>query len=188
MRQNRTNLALGILLILIGGWLVVTRQVPAVQDWLDENFTWPVWTIGAGLLILLIGLLTGAPGMAVPASIVAGIGGILYYQNQTDDFASWSYMWTLIPGFVGVGTILAGLLGENTRRNLSHGLNLIVISAVLFLIFATFLGGLSILGDYGVAILLILLGVYVLIRGFTRGGSSRGSGSNSGYRGQDETR
>jgi hypothetical protein len=95
-------------------------------------------------------------------------------------------MWTLIPGFVGVGTVLTGLLGENTRRNLAHGLNLIVISAVLFLIFATFLGGLSILGDYGIAILLILLGVYVLIRGFTR--SSRGSGSNSGYRGQDETR
>ena len=182
MRQNRTNLALGILLILIGGWLVVTRQVPAVQDWLDENFSWPMWTIGAGLLIFLIGLLTGAPGLAVPASIVAGIGGILFYQNQTGDFSSWSYMWALIPGFVGVGTILAGLLGDHTRRNLAHGLNLIVISAVLFLAFATFFGGLSILGDYGPAIILILLGLYVLIRGFTRGGSS------SAYRGQDETR
>ena len=180
MRQNRTNLFLGVLLILIGIWLVVTRQVPAVQNWLDKNFAWPMWTIGAGLLVLLIGLLTGAPGMAVPASIIAGIGGILYYQNATNNFGSWSYMWTLIPGFVGVGTILAGLLGEHTRRNVAHGLNLIVISAVLFLVFATFFGGLSILGDYGVAVVLILLGVYVLIRGFVRSGS--------GYRGQDETR
>jgi hypothetical protein len=180
MRQNRTNLVLGILLILVGAWLVVSRQVPAVQDWLDNNFTWPMWTIGAGLIVLLIGILTGAPGMAVPASIIAGIGGILYYQNQTEDYSSWSYMWTLIPGFVGVGTILAGLLGEHTRRNLSHGINLVVISAVLFLVFATFFGGLSILGDYGPAILLILLGVYVLIRGFTR--------RSSAYRGQDETR
>lgn len=176
MRQNRTNLFLGILLILIGAWLVITRQVPAVQNWLDDNFTWPMWTIGAGLLVLLIGLITGAPGMAVPASIIAGIGGILYYQNATNNFASWSYMWTLIPGFVGVGTLLAGLLGENTRYNLSRGLNLIVISAVLFMVFATFFGGISILGDYGVAVVLILLGVYVLIRGFVR----------SGYR--DETR
>ena len=112
MRQNRTNLVLGILLILFGGWLVVSRQVPAVQDWLDNNFTWPMWTIGAGLIIFFMGLLTGAPGMAIPASIVAGIGGILYYQNQTGDFGSWSYMWALIPGFVGVGTILAGLLGD----------------------------------------------------------------------------
>jgi hypothetical protein len=182
MQQNRTNLVLGILLILIGGWLFVTRQVPAVQDWLDSNFTWPMATIGAGLVVFLIGLITGAPGMSVPAAIITGIGGILYYQNQTGNYESWSYMWALIPGFVGVGTILAGLLGENTRRNLSHGLNLIIISTVLFLVFATFFGGLSILGDYGPAIILILLGVYVLIRGFTR------SGSRTGYRGQDETR
>ncbi|MGZ9234230.1 MAG: hypothetical protein ACXW4E_01780 [Anaerolineales bacterium] len=183
MRQNRTNLFLGILLILIGGWLVITRQVPAVQNWLEDNFAWPMWTIGAGLVVLLIGLITGAPGMAVPASIIAGIGGILYYQNATDDFASWSYMWTLIPGFVGVGTILAGLLGENTRNNLARGLNLIVISAVMFLVFATFFGGISILGDYGVAVVLILLGVYILIRGFARSGGSRRT-----YRGPDEPR
>src|SRR5687767_7731027 len=176
MRQNRTNLVLGILLILIGGWLVLTRQVPAVQEWIDNNFTWPLWTIGAGLLILLIGLITGAPGMAVPASIIAGIGGILYYQNQTGDFGSWSYMWALIPGFVGIGTILAGLLGEDMRANIVRGLNLIAISTVLFLVFGTFFGGLSILGDYGAAILLIVLGVYVLARGFVRIG------------GQNETR
>ena len=176
MRQNRSSLILGILLILIGGWLVVTRQVPAVQNWLEDNFTWPMWTIGAGLLVLLIGLITGAPGMAVPASIIAGIGGILYYQNSTGDFGSWSYMWALIPGFVGIGTILAGLLGENTRANLARGLNLLAISAVLFLVFGTFFGGLAILGDYGAAILLILLGLYILARGFVRRG------------GQNETR
>lgn len=178
MRRNRTNLFLGLLLVLIGVWLVVSRQVPAVQDWIDQNFAWPMWTIGAGVLILLIGLITGAPGMAVPAAIVAGVGGILYYQNATGDWDSWSYMWTLFPGFVGVGTILAGLLGDNTRYNLTHGLNLIVISAALFLIFASLFGGLSILGDYGAAIVLIALGVYILLRGFLR----------SGYRGRDETR
>jgi len=169
MRQNRSNLALGLILLLIGGWLIAVRQVPALQDWMDINLTWPMWTIGAGLLVLLIGLLTGSPGMAVPASIIAGIGGILYYQNETGNFGSWSYMWALIPGFVGVGSILTGLLGEHSRRNFSHGLRLIVTSAVLFLIFATFFGGLSILGDYGLPILLILLGLYVLARGFMRG-------------------
>jgi hypothetical protein len=169
MKQNRTNLALGLILLILGGWLLVTRQVPELQAWLENNFTWPMWTIGAGALVLLIGLITGAPGMAVPASIIAGIGGILYYQNMTGDFASWSYMWTLIPGFVGVGSILAGLLGENTRRSIAHGLRLIVTSAVLFLIFATFFGGLSLLGDYGLPILLILLGMYILARGFMSG-------------------
>jgi len=169
MRQNRSNLFLGILLIAIGGWLVATKQVPSLQA-LTENMTGAMWTIGAGAIILLIGLVTGAPGMAVPASIVAGVGGILYYQDQVGDYSSWAYMWTLIPGFVGVGTILAGLLGENTRRSLAHGLRLMVISAVLFLVFATFLGNITFLGDYGAAILLILLGVFVLARGIYRGG------------------
>jgi hypothetical protein len=168
MRQNRSTLFLGILLILVGAWLVVSNQVPAVRTWLDNNFAWPMWTIGAGLLIFLIGLLTGAPGMSVPAAIVAGIGGILFYQNATNNFASWSYMWTLIPGFVGIGLILAGLLGEYTRHNLSRGLNLIVISAVMFLIFGALFGGLGLLGPNGPAILLIALGIYILLRGFLR--------------------
>jgi hypothetical protein len=156
--------------------MVVTRQVPSVREWLDANFLWPMWMIGAGVLILLIGLINGNPGMAIPASIVAGIGGILYYQELTNNYGSWAYMWTLIPGFVGVGSILAGLLGENTSRNIGHGLNQLFISAVLFLIFASFLGGLDILGEYGAPVVLILLGVYVLGRGFIR--SMRRGGSN----------
>jgi hypothetical protein len=172
MRQNRSSLFLGLLLIAIGAWLVATRQVPSLRAF-TENMTGAMWTIGAGALILVIGLLTNAPGMAVPASIVAGVGGILYYQDQVNDYSSWAYLWTLIPGFVGVGTILAGLLGENTRRNLAGGLRLLVISAVLFLVFATFLGDINFLGDYGAAILLILLGVFVLVRGMMRSGGSR---------------
>lgn len=170
MKQNRSNLALGLILLIVGAWLLVTRQVPAIQTWMEANFTWPMWIIGAGALVFLVGLITGTPDMAVPASIIAGVGGILYYQNMTDDFGSWSYMWTLIPGFVGVGTILTGLLGEHTRRNIGHGLRLMVTSAVLFLIFATFFGGLDILGEYGLPVILILLGVYVLARGFIRSG------------------
>jgi hypothetical protein len=129
--------------------------------------------IGAGALIFLIGLLTGAPAMAIPACIVAGIGAILYYQQQSSDWQSWSFLWTLIPGFVGVGTILTALLGENTRHNLWHGLNLIVVSAVLFVVMAAMFQRLNILGSYGPAALLILLGLYVIGRGLLR---SRGSG------------
>jgi len=168
MKQNRSNLALGIILLVVGGWLLVTRQVPAVQEWLDANSTGAVYTIAAGLLILLIGLITNAPGMAVPASIVAGIGGILYYQEANSAYQTWSYMWTLIPGFVGVGSILAGILGENSRRNFKSGLRLLFISGVMFVIFGSFLGGLPILGEFGLPIILIALGLYVLARGFMR--------------------
>ncbi len=175
-RHNRNQLVLGILLILLGLWFVAVRQVPALKSWTDIQFVWPFYVVGAGAVILAIGLLTGTPNMAIPACIIAGIGGILYYQNRFNDYESWSFLWTLIPGFVAVGTILAGLLGEDTRHNLARGTNLLVISAVLFLIFAAFFQRLNILGAYGPAILLILLGLYVLGRGFVRPGGRRDSG------------
>jgi hypothetical protein len=166
--QNRTQLVLGLLLILLGLWFVAQQQVPALKALGNVQFEWPFYVIGAGAVILLVGLVTGAPAMAVPACIVAGIGAILYYQNRFSDWDSWSFLWTLIPGFVGIGTVLTGVLGEDTRRNLDHGINLMVISAVLFLIFAAIFQRLNILGAYGPAALLILLGLYVIGRGLFR--------------------
>ena len=167
-RQNRTQLALGVLLVLLGVWFVAVRQVPILKPFANLNWDWPFYVIGAGAVLLLIGLVTDAPRMAIPAAIVAGIGGILYYQNLSHDWESWNFMWALIPGFVGVGNILAGLLGDDLRHNFGHGMNLIIISAVLFLIFATIFNRISILGNYGAAALLILLGLYVISRGLMR--------------------
>jgi len=167
-RQNRTQLVLGVLLVLLGAWFIAVKQFSILNQFSDLNWGWPWYVIGAGALLLVIGLLTGAPRMAIPASIVAGIGGILYYQNISKDWESWSFMWTLIPGFVGVGTILAGLLGDGFRYNVGRGLNLIVISAVLFLFFAAIFHRITILGSYGVAALLILLGLYVIAHGLLR--------------------
>ena len=85
-RQNRTQLALGILLVLVGVWFIAVRQVPILKPFADLNFDWPFYVIGAGVILLLIGLVTDAPRMAIPAAIVAGIGGILYYQNMSCDW------------------------------------------------------------------------------------------------------
>jgi hypothetical protein len=168
-KQNRTQLALGILLVAIGVLYLVAQQTPWLRSLLSTEFVWPFWVIGAGALILVIGLLTGVPSMAIPACLVAGVGGILYYQNRTGDWESWAFLWTLIPGFVAIGILLTGLFGEDTRNNLVRGLNLLVVSAVLFLIFAALFQRLSLLGPYGPAVLLILLGVYIIGRGLLRG-------------------
>jgi hypothetical protein len=167
-RQGRTQLALGVILILLGAWFLADKSIPAFHLLFDKyaEFPFNMFLIGAGILV--VGLVLGQPSMAVPAAIVAGIGGIFYYQRMTNDYTSWSYMWTLIPGFVGVGAILSGLLGDSTAHNLSRGLNMIVVSAVLFLVFGSFFGGLQLLGNYGPAILLILLGLWVLGRGLYR--------------------
>lgn len=168
--QGRSQLALGVILILIGAWFLLDRTVPAFSAFFSPYTKWPSNLILIGGVIFILGLALGSPGMSVPAAIVAGIGGIFYYQEnfESGDYSSWSYMWTLIPGFVGLGSILAGLLGDHTAHNLKRGMNLMVFSAVLFLIFAAFFGGWNILGNYGPAILLILLGVYVLGSGLYR--------------------
>jgi hypothetical protein len=96
MRQNRTNLFLGILLILIGAWLVATRQVPALQNWLDDNFAGYVDDrAGYGVAHWLIRGLS----MLSPARS-CGIGGILYYQNANNDLRL-LVLWALILALSG---------------------------------------------------------------------------------------
>ncbi len=170
-KKNRSQLALGMILLLAAAWLVAVKMRPELAAWMNITFDWPLWVIGAGAILLLIGLLVGAPGMAVPACIVAGIGGILYYQNATGDWASWAYMWALIPGFVGLGALLSGLLGGNFRSEARHGLNLLVVSAVLFLIFTAIFGGWGIFGpyqEYALAGVLFLFGLWLILRGLFR--------------------
>jgi hypothetical protein len=168
-KRNRTQLVLGLILILVAGWLIATRINPALANFIRlPEFDWPMWVVFAGAVLLVIGLLVGAPGMAVPACIVAGIGGILYYQNFTGNWESWAFMWTLIPGFVGIGSILSGILGEDFKSSVRQGLNSILVSAVLFAIFGSFFHAWNTFGIYGtyVPIALIFLGgIWLVVRG-----------------------
>ncbi len=173
-KTGRSQLALGVLLILLGAWFLLDQTIPAFHTFFDKYTEWPVNLLLIGGAIFILGLVLGSPGLSVPAAIVAGLGGIFYYQETTGSYDSWSYMWTLIPGFVGIGSILAGLLGDNMAHNLKRGLNLMVVSAVLFLVFSAFLGGWNILGNYGPAVLLILLGLWVLGSGLYRTYRSKG--------------
>lgn len=163
-QQQRSRLFGGLVLILLGVYFLAVQLFPDLDNWIGARFEWPLFVIGTGILLLLLGLISGAPGFVVPAAIIGGIGGILYWQNATGDFASWSYMWTLIPGFVGVGTILLGMLSRANRRGIREGLKLILTSAILFGIFASFFGALSFgLLEYW-PVLLILYGVILLVR------------------------
>jgi hypothetical protein len=160
---------LGLLLVLAGAVFLAQQFYPDLQVWDYFTFSWPVYVIGAGVLLLLLGLLVGAPGMAVPATIVAGIGGVLYWQETTGNWDSWAYTWTLIPGFVGLGIILEALLEGKPRGGLRAGGSLMVISAILFVIFASFMGGPALLGTYW-PVLLILIGLWFIIRSLLRRG------------------
>lgn len=169
-QRTRSNVVGGVLLILLGLLFLAYQIMPDRLALFQEGRGWPLIIVAVGLFLFIFGLLVGAPGMAIPASIVGGIGLLLYWQNATGNWESWSYAWALIPGFVGIGVILNGLLGgDKISSALEGGIWLILISLTLFAIFGSFLGGLHLFGPYLPA-LLIVLGVIFLLRSLIRRG------------------
>ncbi len=169
-QQRRSRFLLGVLMILAGGWLLAVRFYPPLGEWLDFEFLWPAYLIAAGVLLFILELLSGASGMAVPATLITGIGFILYWQVLHDDWTSWSYLWTLIPGFVGLGVVIEGLLGGWWRKGLARGVNLMLISLGLFVLFAYILGAGKGFQTYW-PVLLILFGLWLSLRSFRSPGN-----------------
>lgn len=166
-QRNRSNLAAGLLLILVGGVFLAAQIAPGLFTWFQPELNWPLFVVGAGFVLLVIGLLANEPGMAVPACIVGGVGGLLYWQNLTGRWETWSYAWALIPGFVGVGVILSGILSGQTAQSFREGGRTILVSLVLFVVFGTIMGG-QFTGFVWPSIL-IAAGVILLIGNLLRG-------------------
>ncbi len=167
MEHNRGRVITALILIIIGVWFLAIELVPTLKDIAYGTFTWPWQIVGLGVLFGAVGILTWRPALLIPGCIIAGIGGMLYYQNLTHNWESWAYSWTLIPGFVGVGLLLFGLLARR-RGAVIGGLWNLFASLVLFGIFASTLGRLPIVGSLWPAGI-ILLGLMFLVQAFTRG-------------------
>ncbi len=161
--QKRSSIIGGLLMILIGVFFLTINLFPELAVQLNMARQWPLIIVGLGVLFLISAVL-GTPPLAIPGSIITGIGSILYYQNVTSNWASWAFVWPLIIGFVGVGIIVSGLLERQPRTAVSAGVRLIVISLVLFAVFAAFFNGLGQLGIIG-PIAIMLLGGWLLLRG-----------------------
>ncbi len=174
-RERRSDLVFGIILLLIGGWFLAAQfnLLPGLNQIMNVQYQWPLVVIGIGVLLFLIGLLARAPGLSVPACIVGGIGGILFWTNSTGNWAAWSFLWTLIPGFVGVGIILSTVLGGSERGGYRAGLRLILFSAIVFVIFLILLSGNFYYLRYW-PVLVILIGIWILIQAvFRRSGTTK---------------
>lgn len=164
--RNRGGVALGLIVLLAGMWFLAIQLVPGIKTWADTMLYWPFQIVALGGVILLIGLVTGNSGLEVFGCIVAGVGGILAYQNATGNWASWAYMWALIPGFAGVGNVLGGLFRRKWKI-LYDGLWTILVSVILFGAFASFFGESKELTRYW-PLGLILMGLILLVRAVFR--------------------
>ena len=156
--ENRRGIIGGLMLILLGGFFLMVQLMPDVFGYIY----WPVFIIGIGGIFLLGALLSRNGGLAIPGCVIGGIGGILYYQATSGDWESWSYIWTLIPGFVGVGILIAGLFSRNHPHLDRGGFVLIAISALGFIFFS---GIFSPVLDFDIMwpVFLISIGVIILI-------------------------
>jgi hypothetical protein len=159
-------MAFGLIVLLVGIWLLSVQLFPALRSWERQFSTWPMIVIGAGGLLLALGLFTRDGNLMMPGCIVATVGGILMVNYITNNYFSWTYAWTLIPGGAGVGQVLAGMINAD-RQRVNHGLNTIATSILLFIIFAAFFGGLTWLGPYW-PVFVIVAGLWLLVRAFWR--------------------
>ncbi len=163
----RGSYAVGLVLILLGVFFLAAQWVPGLRPWMSIERSWPLIIIGVAAMLAVIGLATGETDMAIPVFIVGGIGGLLYWQNLTFNWASWAWAWTLIPGFVGAGMIVAaflrGIRGRRASNMLAGGIWNILSSLMLLAIFGSFLGGPPWLTRYW-PVGVILLGLWVLVR------------------------
>lgn len=160
---------------LVGGAVLIIFGILALLGNLFQNYDfwgtfWPLFVIGAGL-IFFVGMFAGGrsvSGLAIPGTIITTIGLMLFYQNITNHWESWSYGWAVILMAVGVGIFIMGVWGQSATQR-AAGLRTLRIGVILFIIFGAFfeliftsgesLGLRSIIFPVG----LILLGLYLVL-------------------------
>ena len=168
MSTNRTNtgsLIAGAALIVFGLLALAGQLFKGFNFW---GVIWPFFIIGVGVLFF-VGMYTGgkqAAGLAIPGSIFTFVGLMLFLQNLTDHWESWSYGWTVILMAVGVGIYIMGRYTENQGQRES-GSRLIKIGAILFVVFGGFFE--MIFNSFAFSkflfpVALILLGMYLIFR------------------------
>jgi hypothetical protein len=167
-KSKRGDIAGGIILVLLGAIFLAWQLMPNVfSDILGVNFTWPLLIVGMGAVFLLAGIITLEGGFLVPASILGGIGGILYYQNTTGDWASWAYIWAIIPGLVGLGLLLGSFIDRSMGDARKVGFVMLLISLGVTTVLGAFFTN-NIGFDYAWPIIMILAGVIFLFQGIFR--------------------
>lgn len=157
--QRRT----GTVLVALGILFLIGRIV--------GGFGWPLFVMAPGLVLLLVALMgpRSAAGLAVPGSIVTMVGLVLFAQDATGRFETWSYAWGLVMAAVGVGIFLQASI-EDRPGGQREGVRLATLGLGLFAAFGVFFEflvfGSALRGASGwiLPLLLILGGAWMLTR------------------------
>ncbi|MBK9055844.1 MAG: hypothetical protein IPL78_34555 [Chloroflexi bacterium] len=162
------NFVLGGLLILLG----VVFLIGELLNIRLGHFIWPFFVVGPGIALFLLALAfdddTGQ-ALASVGGLVTMVGLILFFQNVTGFWASWSYAWALVaPTSLGLGLLAYGWLKHKSELRQKGwdvakvGLGIFIVAAVFFELIIG-VSGFG-LGRFGWPLLLIGLGIFLFAR------------------------
>lgn len=178
-RSTPSGLVAGVILVIIGAALLVSRVVEISFG----GVTWPLWIVVPGVAMLLGSFFIpprGGLGLAIPGAIVTMVGLVLWVQEVYGLYATWAYAWALVaPTGPGLGMLLYGLVHRDGEL-VGDGLRTTLVGLGLFLGFALFFEGvIGLSGDpipdldqylpYGI----IVLGVLLVILSFFGNGKRK---------------
>jgi hypothetical protein len=167
-KRNVGALVVGTVLICLGALTLFERLFTGTRFW---GIVWPIMVIGFGVLFF-VGMFVAGKSfawLAIPGSIITVNGVMLFLQNLTERWETWSYSWTVILMSIGLGIFIMGAWQGNEDRRRA-GLRLLEIGAILFVIFGAFfeilfsMGVPSGLRGYIFPGALILLGIYLIVK------------------------
>jgi LiaF transmembrane domain len=177
-KRNSGMLVAGAVLIAIGLLSLFGQLFSRFHIW---SYLWPLTIIAFGGLFF-VGMFAGGKslaGLAIPGTIIGGIGLMMFVQNLLNRWESWAYSWTVILILVGLGIFIMGLYSQDAGRRQAGG-RVMKVGAILFIIFGGFFELLfSAFRPYGIQqyifpALLVILGIYLVI---TRSGVLPSKGS-----------
>ena len=173
------GLVAGVILVVVGAVFLAGRVVNLTLG----PDAWPLWIIVPGLAMLAGSLAIpprGGVGLAIPGSILAMVGIVLWVQATYDLYATWAYAWALVaPTGPGLGMLVYGIV-RGDRGLAGDGLRMTLVGLGLFLGFALFFeGAVGLSGDRVAGLndvlpfVVIGLGILMVLLSFTRRGGSR---------------
>lgn len=170
MAQNGRN-TLGAIFLIGLGVVFLIGQTFGINLWEIVGFSWPVFVLIPGVIFLALAF-TGdrrMSGLIFPGVIITGTGAILWFQNATDNWQSWAYIWTLYPVFVGLGLMFNGHRQGN-EKEVRTGRSVVTFGVIAFLVGAAFFEllifqGNSTLTRWVLPLGLIGVGGYLLLSG-----------------------
>jgi hypothetical protein len=141
------------------------------------DFVWPFLVIVPGVVLVVLALAVGDPAgepMAMLGSLATMVGLILFYQNTTGHWASWTYAWALVaPTSLGIGQWLYGQ-AKGREKMVQSGKNIVKAGVAIFLVAAVFFELILGVSGFGAGryfwpVALIALGLLLLARNFIPG-------------------